>query len=429
VLSGKFCRCRDELSAAAMQNVCRASQGGSRASDARRSQKLRSRLKYGSVATMTALLLMLAIRDDIVRPVGRMSRAEAKPFSVDPSDYACMAHELRSREPRQRELRHSDIVDSSTVFIPTFREALAAWRQHHNLARPSDVDRQVEMRATALPHGAVGGNSSETQLGLPATTQLCCPCDAVMHQAADGAPSSSSTSSFSMTSGGVCFGCQRWFADEDTHSRHRCFAETTRRPAGRPVTFVAPVPSTPAVPAHIPAPALAKKASDEFHEDMRDCMLRERGELRYNQNMAVASLERVRESHVAMMKKVETELTERLTPGYTGADLAAIVHDTLNIYKGIETTALEDAERERTLNPRQPVERALLNAKGEKTGDVCYDFPIDETLQWWFQTDAKVWHEVQRAKAAWQAAPDGSTAADPLLFDICDGSVSSSGCV
>jgi hypothetical protein len=187
-----------------------------------------------------------------------MSRAEAKPFSVDPSDYACMAHELRSREPRQRELRHSGIVDGSTVFKPTFREALAAWRQHHNLARPSDVDRQVEMRATALPHGAVGGNSSETQLGLPATTQLCCPCDAVMHQAADGAPSSSSTSSFSMTSGGVCFGCQRWFADEDSHSRHRCSAEGSqgcRPPAPSPApSRWRRTPRRPPRPPHPPHP-------------------------------------------------------------------------------------------------------------------------------------------------------------------------------
>ena len=103
--------------------VCHANCGVPRTSDARSSQKSRLRLKCDGVATVTALCLMFAIRDDIVTAHSRMSKAEVKPWSVYRSDYASMAHVLQTRAPRQRELRHSGIVNGSTVFQPTFREA------------------------------------------------------------------------------------------------------------------------------------------------------------------------------------------------------------------------------------------------------------------------------------------------------------------
>ena len=160
-----------------------------------------------------------------------------------------------------------------------------------------------------------------------------------------------------------------------------------------------------------------------YRANMQDFMVQSRGELRYNKGVSVANLERVRDAEIEMMDRVKAELLKGVRRGSNPAELEAMVGRVCNVFCGIECTELEDEVRAKALRAQQPVRRTLIDPMGNRHGDVCYDVPIDERLQWWLQNDRKAWDHVQRAQQAWQQAPPPAGTGETVYVDITCGSV------
>lgn len=171
------------------------------------------------------------------------------------------------------------------------------------------------------------------------------------------------------------------------------------------------------------AEAEANDRAAKYHANMQALMLESRGEMRYNRGVSVANLDRVRCAETEMMRMVKEELLKGVRGGHTQTEMEGIVNYVCDVFHGIECTELEDDVRAKVLRAQQPVERKLIDPTGTKHGDVCYDIPIDERLQWWLQNDRKAWEHVQRAQQAWQQAPPPPGTGEAVYVDITCGSV------
>ena len=171
------------------------------------------------------------------------------------------------------------------------------------------------------------------------------------------------------------------------------------------------------------AEAEASDRAAKYHANMQDLMLESRGEMRYNRGVSVANLDRVRCAETEMMRMVKDELLKGVRGGHTPTEMEGIVNYVCDVFHGIECTELEDDVRAKVLRAQQPVERKLIDPTGTRQGDTCFDIPIDERLQWWFQNDRKAWEHVQRAQQAWQQAPPPPGTSETVYVDITCGSV------
>lgn len=160
-----------------------------------------------------------------------------------------------------------------------------------------------------------------------------------------------------------------------------------------------------------------------YSANMQAFMIESRGDLRYNQGVSVANLDRVRSAQTEMMGMVKAELLQGVRAGHTQTDMEGIVNYVCDVFRGIECTEKEDEARAKVLRAQQPVARKLIDPTGTRHGDTCYDIPIDERLQWWFQNDPKAWDHVQRAQRAWQQAPPPPGTSETVYMDITCGSV------
>ena len=171
------------------------------------------------------------------------------------------------------------------------------------------------------------------------------------------------------------------------------------------------------------AEAAASDRAVRYGANMQAFMLESRGEMRYNNGVSVTNLDRVRCAQTEMMGMVKAELLKGVRGGHTQTEMEGIVNYVCDVFRGIECTELEDDVRAKVLHAQQPVERKLIDPTGTRHGDVCYDIPIDERLQWWLQNDRKAWDHVQRAQQAWQQAPPHPGTSETVYMDITCGSV------
>lgn len=159
----------------------------------------------------------------------------------------------------------------------------------------------------------------------------------------------------------------------------------------------------------------AKRKAGKFEWEMRKradsrettaFLLESRAVRRYFNNVPLRHLEFEREDTKRLMSMVSDELCRKLSPNMTEGEIVACVMNACDIYRGMETTFKEDSLRRRELQehgltPVTPVCRTLYDEDGAPSKHVCYDLPIDATLEYLLQSRPDVWKYVCSASREW----------------------------
>lgn len=150
---------------------------------------------------------------------------------------------------------------------------------------------------------------------------------------------------------------------------------------------------------------------------------------RYFKSVPVRHLEMEREHTKKLMRMVREELSRNLSPGMDEEQMSTCIFKACDVFRGIETTSKEESARLRDLachglTPVRAIRRDLLDQNAQPTGDVCYDLPIDATLEYMLQSRTDVWEHVQLSSIAWMN--EGCERAGKectVLRDLTDGLV------
>lgn len=177
----------------------------------------------------------------------------------------------------------------------------------------------------------------------------------------------------------------------------------------------------------------------DFHEQMKNLadsqeitsfLLEARATKRYFNNVPLRHLEMEREDTKRLMQMVSDELRRNLSPGMSHDQMAECVMKACDVFCGMETTYKEDRMRKLDLDkhgltPVQPVRRVLIDEQtGKPTNDVCYDLPIDQTLEYMLQSRPDVWDNVRHANVEWmQKSCEEAGKERSTLKDLTDGIV------
>ena len=156
-------------------------------------------------------------------------------------------------------------------------------------------------------------------------------------------------------------------------------------------------------------------------------------ELKYDRFIQDTTSALFREKSQRWLGLVEEELVQRLGPVLQpGIGTREIVHEVLDIFRGLETSAQIDGYIRHRIAVVQPVQRLLgyhvqqtvdaegFKHSGKKVADRCYDLPIVQVLARLLQEDDRAWSMVNAKSKEWSRRAVNSS--DPAVFrDVTDG--------
>jgi hypothetical protein len=185
-------------------------------------------------------------------------------------------------------------------------------------------------------------------------------------------------------------------------------------------------------PTVIGGPDQAQAAEEEgknFSKVMRSSVAHDLGDLRYGPAQVPGSaVDKFKVTTAGWLQSCERSLVQALQPHVSpasGIDVAALIRSRLDIFDGITTAKLEQAEYAASVLGSRHVSPVRRVMPGQKN-DCVWDFPLEEQLQALIKHDHGAAYQIARASNQWSAAGWRATlnvGDEPPLSDITDGKI------
>lgn len=164
--------------------------------------------------------------------------------------------------------------------------------------------------------------------------------------------------------------------------------------------------------------------------DIQNLILTSRTQRRFFNNVPVRVLQLEREATMQLVSALQGQLQSRLQSGMSKEQIDKIIGDVCNVFHRMHTDATEDSAVGAMLHscgmsPQKPVRRNLHDpVTGKETGAICYDLPIDVSVQLLLQSRRPLWEMLHGHACRWATRGAERHGKEPKIYkDVPDGSI------